>query len=326
MRILAFESGQWYSREDMRRLSDAGTSVLYVLDQWNVREPRPGVYAFDGLLEYLDWATDAGLKVLVQTPTGTPIWAPGEWYMADAKGHHAGDICGPDLKALLNIKHTATRVGHRIFSPWNEEAERYTQHFIGVCRATLERPGVTCACSIGCSGEWLWPNVAGMGPYDKAAVADWKRFQDEVGGTQDDWLHETLHRITKERLALYAPEGKWLQYWPYYDGRLGLVGRDSVMEANRDGLRTIIFDTPGVFQQDDWKRPVCECQASKWPTWIGAGGPKGVVQSAHYAIEKGFAGLICALVHWELGLDKTEPWMFEQIRIANELLSTAEVA
>lgn len=321
MRFLAFDVTQAYSRDDMQRLVDAGCHWLYVLDQWNVREPSPGKYAFDDLIEYLGWATDAGLKVLVQTPSGTPIWAPDEWYMVAKSGASAGKLCGPDRDALLSIKHTCTRSGHRVFSPWNEDAEHYTQHFISICRTTLERAGVACVCSIGCSGEWLWPNISGIGAFDDAAVSAWARYEKEIGGTQDDWLHATLHKITRERLALYGPNGKWLQYWPYYDGHLGLVGRDAVMEANRDGLRTIIFDTPGVFHKDDWKRGSCERQAARWPTWIGAGGPKGVVQSAQYALEKGFSGLICALVHWELGLGKTEPWMFEQVRIANEILN-----
>ncbi len=59
--------------EDFRRMADMGLSLVRMGEfSWAVTEPEPGSFAFGWLDRAVDMAADAGLSVMLCTPTATP--------------------------------------------------------------------------------------------------------------------------------------------------------------------------------------------------------------------------------------------------------------
>ena len=59
--------------EDARRMREIGLSVVRVGEfAWSRLEPSPGAYDFGWLRRAIDTLRDAGLEVVLGTPTATP--------------------------------------------------------------------------------------------------------------------------------------------------------------------------------------------------------------------------------------------------------------
>lgn len=60
-------------REDLSRMLACGIEVVRIAEfAWNKIEPAEGVYSYDFFDRFLDVAEEAGMKVIMGTPTATP--------------------------------------------------------------------------------------------------------------------------------------------------------------------------------------------------------------------------------------------------------------
>ena len=60
-------------REDLSRMLACGIEVIRIAEfAWNKIEPAEGVYNYDFFDRFLDVAEEAGMKVIMGTPTATP--------------------------------------------------------------------------------------------------------------------------------------------------------------------------------------------------------------------------------------------------------------
>ena len=142
----------------------------------------------------------------------------------------------------------------------------------------------------------------------------------EPGCSPSDWLRASLHEVTRRRLALYRE--KWLQYVPYFEGEdyFGNDGVAEVLEANKAGLRTILFT---VFPVDAW-RCIAERQAARYPTWGGAEGAANVVVNSRLAYASGLRGVVCGPLFYTYNCFQMEPWIYENIEEANRFWASVE--
>ena len=307
--------------DDLGRIAEAGCSRLLRFDLWHESEPARGEYRLDRLIEYCRAAKAVGLRVLIQTPIGSPLWAPPDWYFVNDRAQT--NAFGLRRASAPYCYMDSTAMAQRFLSLWNVEAEDCTRRYVARVQAAVDPEGAVTIGSIGSCGEYMLPAshqygfLGAGGPWwhDAGAIESWAEFQQEYPeGTRADWLHRCLALLTAERLQWYAE--KWLQFVPYYESHwpaYGNVGTDRILEANREGLHTILFS---VFGPAEWVE-VARRQAEKYPTWAGAEGSDNVVANSVNARRIGCRGVVCALL--ELGYHeiRVEPRAFEELRKAN---------
>ncbi|MCK9458550.1 MAG: beta-galactosidase [Proteobacteria bacterium] len=329
--IIVLDYNKNFKEEDVKKFVDSGVDTILAFDWWWKTEPSPGVYDFDDWLHYEDMLKRNGVKLLIQTPMGTPFWANDPaWYLSNyynQKNDFAQWTKLYNIKDPMPFCHFFILCG-RIFSYWNPEAEDYVRKYIRKIRETLKYS--TCIPSIGECGEFLFPPIAGMmgacvypTPWWFDSFAQQKC--QESGKVAEEWIVGELSRISKERINLY--QEKWLQYVPYYNNgsfgpamNWGNVGCENVILENKEDLTTILFSA--FYDMPNWLS-MATAQARICPTYAGAEGAENVVENAHKAKNLGFRGLICGTMNiMHCGLVNSvhlENWVFDNVKKANKI-------
>jgi len=312
-----------FTPEVIRRLVDVGIRAVYVFDYWHRHEPAPGRYDFDEIVRYAEICRSVGIKMLLQTPIGSPFWMDESFYLYNKSGQNccfSEYFCSgsqPDWK-LSNDREVCA---NRIPAYWHKEAEEHTANYIQALRCAIESLGATCIPNIGAHGEYMFPANfwfnANRTPspwwFDEEARRLWKD-RDPV-----KWFREERSRIIARRLTYYRES--WTQFVPYYDSwdnwQLGNMEISGELEKHALSLKTILFT---VFYGEDF--PVmAEQQARRIPTWGGAEGCANIVVNTQRAIDMGLKGTLCRLI----GPGTDEPtipdWKYEVLKTANGLFS-----
>lgn len=332
MGVIMLDYGRSFDEEILVRLADAGCKEILLFDSWYEHEPLPGIYRFDALVNYARKVRELGMFLRVQTPVGVPFWCPKEWFLENAQGSTSDFTATlaanpePENGQLSHDRMIA--LGLRILSYWNSDAEAHLRKYVARVRRTMEDEGAVCISSIGACGEYLFPSVhhypflgTASSPWwhDAGAQRSWQEYSERhCEPDRGEWLFEQLSQITEQRLALYSE--KWLQYVPYFQGwgNFGLDNVNQVLKQNRDGLHTVLFT---VFQSHFAE--LAAVQAAKYPTWGGAQGAANVSANSRRAYEIGLKGLVCGPLWFDFSL-QMEPWMYDQIREANDFWQSVE--
>ncbi len=333
MGVIMLDYRREFDRDVLRRLADAGCREVLLFDFWHSNEPVRGQYVFGPLVEYARQVRAAGLRLLVQTPVGVPLWSPREWFLQNARGQRNDFLellAGYRFPAHGRMDHEPTiALSQRFWSYWNRDAEDYLQAYVAKVRGVVEPEGAVCIGSIGSVGEYFFPSTwwypflkTASTPWwhDAAAARSFHAFEARNPGCSPaDWLRESLHAVTGLRLGLYGE--KWLQYVPYFEGwgYFGNEGVAGVLEANKAGLKTILFS---VFVNDRWPG-IAQRQAAKYPTWGGAEGAANVVVNSRRARAAGLRGVVCGPL-FNYGCSQMEPWVYDRLREANQIWASAE--
>lgn len=116
-------------RDDLKRMKALGLEVIRIAEfAWNLMEPREGEYNFDFWDEFLQMATEEGIKVIFCTPTATPpAWLTEKYpetLNADADGHllHHGMRCHKNLTSgkMLELSDALVeRMGEHFNKKWD---------------------------------------------------------------------------------------------------------------------------------------------------------------------------------------------------------------
>jgi hypothetical protein len=311
-----------FDRDTLSRLGDAGVREVLALDSWDNIEGDEGWYNLDEYVPYLVAARNAGIKVLYAT-AGGPSWAPDDWHLKNLQGEYnqardwlRAERANPTLPGILGFGYVSTSTW---LSFWNPEAEAATKKHVSFLRSVTEEEGASLMPWIG-GGEYFFPAPCFIPSrpwtdsewwYDDGAQKSWLRYLDEANNpTRAGWVYQEQARVTKERLSWYSE--KWLQLVPYWRQiRFGTENTEGILAENGEGLSTILFT---VFANQDGWEDIARAQAALYPTWCGAEGPVGILTNAPKAKAMGMAGVVCGPLWPGYGLQKMEPWVYENIR------------
>ena len=316
---IIFDYDLSFAPEVFQRLAETGIRVVYVFDYWHRHEPEPGRYDFHELVRYANVCRSAGLKMLLQTPIGSPLWMDESFYLYDECGHNSRHSDW----VRLGPTHETGVMASRIPSYWHREAEEYTANYIQAIRCAIEPLGVTCIPNIGAFGEFMFPSTffwfhktRPTSPwwFDVEARKLWKD-RDPV-----EWFREERGRIIVKRLAYYR--GQWTQFIPYHDSwenwRLGNIGVTEALEKYAPHLKTILFT---VFLHGEHLPVMAEQQARRFPAWGGAEGCANVVAHTKRALDLGLKGTLCRLIDPGVDEPAVPEWKYEALKTANGLFS-----
>ena len=307
-----------FTPEVIRRLADVGTRAVYVFDFWHRHEPEPGRYDFDDVIRYADACRSAGIKMLLQTPIGSPLWMDESFYLCNESGQNScfSECFDSGVPQDLEV------MGHRIPSYWHDEVEDHTAKYIQTLRCAVEPLGVTCIPNIGAYGEYLFPcifwikvnRIPSPWWFDAKARRLWKD-RDPA-----EWFREERSKIIARRLAYYRD--KWTQFVPYFDswdnGQLGNTEITGELEQYAPHLKTILFT---VFLHDESFPGMAEQQARRFPTWGGAEGCANVVVNTKRALDMGLKGTLCRLIDPGVEEPTVPDWKYEALKTANGLFT-----
>jgi len=311
-----------FTPEVIRRLADVGIRVVYVFDYWHRHEPEPGRYDFDEIARYAETCRSAGVKMLLQTPIGSPAWMDESFYLCDASGKSSSlsELCHSGLWSDRSFPGRGI-LANRIPSYWHREAEECTVNYIKALRNVVEPLGAACVPNIGGHGEYMFPTTLWLGLnrtpspwwFDEEARRLWKD-RDPA-----EWFREERGRVIARRLTHYRES--WTQFVPYYDSwddwQLGNTEISVELENHAQNLKTILFT---VFHGDHF--PVmAEQQARRFPTWGGAEGCTNVVVNTQRALDMGLKGTLCQLIDPEESVFTIPDWKYEALKTANNLFS-----
>jgi hypothetical protein len=115
--------------------------AMLIFDNWWDHEPNPECYEFDNLFRYEEILKQHGLKMLVLTPIGTPLWTDPSWYLENTWGERNdfSEIVGRiPPRGTMPPHEDGLKLGMQIFSYWHTEAQQYTQKYICKIRDSLK--------------------------------------------------------------------------------------------------------------------------------------------------------------------------------------------
>ena len=163
-----------FDRDVLCRLADVGCREVLLFDAWHKAEPARGQYVFEPLVQYARDAREAGLRLLVQTPVGVPLWSPLEWFLQNAQGQRndfLAVMASYGFPGRLCFE-SAIALGQRFWSYWNRDAEDYFTAYVAKVRSVVEPEGAVCISSIGTVGEYFFPAMYWY-PFLKTASSPW---------------------------------------------------------------------------------------------------------------------------------------------------------
>lgn len=326
MQVVAMDWLAQFDREIFNRLAEAGCHDVLLMDSWAKYMPVPEKYELDPLLVYLRDARAAGVRVRLAM-CGSALQTPDDWYLKNIYGQYNEarailhrESTTPTLHPILGWAYAANM---SFTSYWHPEAEASAQRQITYLHGIVEAEGSVLLPFTG-AGEYLFPPAQFIPTqpwrcspwwFDRHAIQSWLRYCEEVPNPmRAGWVHREQLRITSERLALHSE--KWSSLVPYWnDLALNTFDVDGIMEANREGLQTMLFT---VFVNPAWEVRAA-AQAQKYPTWCGVEGPYNLVTNGRKAHAAGFAGVICGFLWPSYGLQKVEPWVYDAVKQVSEL-------
>ena len=307
-----------FTPEVIHRLAETSIRVVYVFDYWHRHEPEPGRYDFDGIIRYAETCRSTGIKMLLQTPIGSPLWMDESFYLHNESGQNC---CFSECFHSGTPQDTGI-MACRIPSYWHREAEEHTANYIKALRNAIEPLGATCIPNIGTHGEYMFPGIFWINVkrtpspwwFDAEARKLWKD-RDPV-----EWFQEERSRMIAQRLAYYR--GQWTQFVPYFDSwdiwKLGNVGISGELEKYAPHLKTILFT---VFRYSEHFPGMAKRQACRFPTWGGAEGCENVIVNTKRALDLGLKGTLCRLIEPWNNEPPIPDWKYEALKTANGLFS-----
>jgi hypothetical protein len=306
-----------FTPEVIHRLADIGQRSIYVFDLWDRHEPEQGRYHFDEIISHARTCRSAGIRMLLQTPVGSPLWMDRSFYLRNEFGQDSSflELQGSRFFQDSNV------LSARIPSYWNSEAEECTVRYIRAVHDATKDEGVLCVPSIGHVGEYMFPAVHWLN-IGYASSPWW--FDEQARRLRQDrdpaeWFIEERRGIIAGRLSLYKE--KWLQFVPYFDSwddwQFGNIGISAEMNTYGKELKTILFT---VFLNDENFPGIAKRQAVGHPVWGGAEGCANVVANTRRALTLGLQGTLCRLVDDPWLEDKTIPdWKYDALQEADRL-------
>ena len=323
------------SLKDRTALREVGiqTSIEYL--DWGAMEPEKGVYDFSSIEEMLKLNRGAGQKTILSAPgEKTPMWMPNEWMVKSAGG---------------KVEVTDGKIGYRVLSLWNEEAQKYLRDYLSVLVKQYSAPDVLFILSEYQGGEAILPCEPFY--YDEYALTSYKKI---YGNDAYPRIITHIDEMRKLRGAghkiIFSTETKvWLQataiqklikdyrtlnqhkeIWNQQQSLMNDWSESTINYAQKDILRAYkeaFPDSNITLMQYTYFDSAHTDVHKNYVDGIKEEFQCDVIVEAHYcsglptttpaSIARGFRGQVVGTAHGEAETRGIESWMLDAIRTSH---------
>lgn len=314
------------SREDYKRLADAGIKTAVMYTNWGLIEREFGVRDWSYLDKAIEDAASAGLKILLSDYTWGAPCMPDEWYIASQNG----------VEKYL----------HQL-SIWNNEAQNYVADFTREMAKRYVTNKVNIFCTQAAYGEsYLFHDVPNIF-FDKAALTSFRLYAGvdalpvpyryrtpENEQLTDDWIGASIVEHMLRRNSLIMELNGNNEIWTSAHHLMVQQGAGNgskfirwVLDAYKQNFPEVkihgIQYTVWVHGNNFNYRTMLKEDIAKYGIdfYGGAEYCDGIKHYLPALLASEFRGFIVAPFSILTDFQKLEPWMVENIKYANNAIS-----
>ena len=314
------------SREDYKRLADAGIKTAVMYTNWGLIEKEFGKRDWSYLDKAIEDAASAGLKVLLSDYTWGAHCLPDDWYIAS--------------------QHGTEKYLHQL-SIWNKEAQSYVADFTREMAARYVNQKVNIFCTQAAYGEsYLFADIPNVF-YDRAALESFRLFAGydaqpvpyrnrtpENEQVTDDWIGASIVEVMLNRNALIMELNGNKEIWTSAHHLLVQQGAGNgskfirwVLDAYKQNFPDVrihgIQYTVWVHGNNYNYRTMLKEDIAKYGIdfYAGAEYCDGIKRFTPDLLASEFRGFIVAPFSVLTEYHQLENWMVENIKYANEAIS-----
>ena len=74
MSVIIFDYNTRCTQDDIKRLSDIGIRMIYLVDWCHEHYLAPNIYNFDDFIQYSKWCQASDIQLFIHSPVGSPLW------------------------------------------------------------------------------------------------------------------------------------------------------------------------------------------------------------------------------------------------------------